>query len=79
MARAARTVLNLTMALLALAVGAPACARSLAGKAELCDACHGVNGIPPDPAMPVIWGQHQAYLYRQIGDLDALATFMAGR
>jgi hypothetical protein len=52
MARAARTVSSLTMALLALAVGAPACAQSLAGKAELCDACHGVNGIPPDPMMP---------------------------
>jgi cytochrome c553 len=55
------------MALLALA-GAPACAQDLVGKAELCDACHGVKGISPDPTMPIIWGQHQAYLYRQINE-----------
>jgi len=54
--------------LLALAAGAAACAQDLAWKAALCDACHGVNGIPPDPMMPVIWGQHQAYLDRQIGE-----------
>jgi cytochrome c553 len=55
------------MALLALA-GAPARAQDLVGKAEVCDACHGVKGITPDPTMPVIWGQHQAYLYRQISE-----------
>jgi cytochrome c553 len=69
MAPAARTVSTAAMAmLLALAAGAPACAQDLAGKAALCDACHGEKGIPPDPMMPVIWGQHQAYLDRQIGE-----------
>src|SRR5262245_18647536 len=68
MTPAARTVSTLTMALLALAAGAPACAQDLALKAELCDACHGVKGIPPDPTMPVIWGQHQAYLNRQMNE-----------
>ena len=69
MAAAARTVSTAAMAmLLALAAGAPACAQDLAGKAALCDACHGENGIPPASTMPVIWGQHQAYLDRQIGE-----------
>ena len=26
------------------------------------------QGSAPDPTMPVIWGQHQAYLYRQISE-----------
>jgi cytochrome c553 len=69
MATAARTDSIAAMAmLLALAAGAPACAQDVVGKAALCDACHGEKGVPPDPTMPVIWGQHQAYLYRQISE-----------
>lgn len=37
-------------------------------KAQLCSACHGENGIPPDKSTPVIWGQHQGYLYLQLRD-----------
>jgi cytochrome c553 len=37
-------------------------------KAQLCAACHGENGIPPDKSTPVIWGQHQGYLYLQLRD-----------
>jgi cytochrome c553 len=36
--------------------------------AQLCAACHGENGIPPDKSTPVIWGQHQGYLYLQLRD-----------
>jgi len=54
--------------ILALAATASACAQDLAAKAALCDACHGQDGKPGDPSMPVIWGQHQAYLIRQIGE-----------
>jgi len=69
MAFAARTVSAATMAILAaLSAGAPACAQDLAGKAALCNGCHGEQGISPDPTMPVIWGQHQTYLYRQIDE-----------
>ena len=69
MAAVARTVSTAAMAmLLALAAGAAARAQDLAAKAALCDACHGEQGIPADPMMPVIWGQHQAYLFRQIGE-----------
>lgn len=53
---------------LALARTASASAQDIAAKAVLCDACHGEKGIPSDSTMPVIWGQHQAYLARQIGE-----------
>ena len=52
---------------LALAATVSAHAQDVVAKAMLCDACHGENGIPSDPTMPVIWGQHQSYLVRQIG------------
>jgi cytochrome c553 len=69
MAAVARTVSTAAIGtLLALAAGAAACAQDLAARAALCDACHGEQGIPADPTMPVIWGQHQAYLFRQIGE-----------
>jgi cytochrome c553 len=38
-------------------------------KAQLCAACHGDKGIPADPkATPVIWGQQQSYLMKQLRD-----------
>lgn len=51
-----------------LAPGVPAYAQDVTVKAAQCDVCHGEMGIPPDPETPVIWGQHQAYLARQIGE-----------
>jgi len=43
-------------------------AEAIEQKAELCNACHGANGIPVDPAIPVIWGQQEGYLYLQLRD-----------
>jgi cytochrome c553 len=40
-------------------------------KAQLCDACHGENGVPQQTDMPVIWGQHQGYLYLQMRDFKS--------
>jgi cytochrome c553 len=37
-------------------------------KAQVCDSCHGENGVPVDAAIPNIWGQHQGYLYLQLRD-----------
>jgi cytochrome c553 len=38
-------------------------------KAQLCAACHGDKGVPSDPkATPVIWGQDQSYLMKQLRD-----------
>jgi len=38
-------------------------------KAQLCAACHGDKGVPTDPkTIPVIWGQEQSYLMKQLRD-----------
>ena len=38
-------------------------------KAQLCATCHGDKGTPADPkTMPVIWGQQQSYLMKQLRD-----------
>ena len=38
-------------------------------KAEACAACHGNNGVPIDPkTIPVIRGQEQSYLMKQLRD-----------
>src|SRR5438093_11970388 len=54
-----------------LAVGiAPAhAADEIEAKAQLCAACHGDKGVPADPkTTPVIWGQEQSYLMKQLRD-----------
>jgi len=43
-------------------------AQSITEKAQACVACHGDNGVPADKSWPVIWGQHQGYLYLQLRD-----------
>jgi cytochrome c553 len=37
-------------------------------KAALCAGCHGENGTPQDPLIPIIWGQKEGYLYLQLRD-----------
>ena len=39
-------------------------------KAALCSACHGANGLPEDPATPIIWGQNEGYLYLEFRDFQ---------
>ena len=44
-------------------------AEELETKARQCAACHGESGVPTDPkAIPVIWGQEQSYLMKQMRD-----------
>ncbi len=40
-------------------------------KIELCTSCHGEAGLPPQPEVPIIWGQHFYYLYVQLRDYKA--------
>jgi cytochrome c553 len=49
----------------------PAIAQSIDDKARACAACHGENGIPADKSWPVIWGQHQGYVYLQLRDFKS--------
>ena len=44
-------------------------ADEIEAKAQMCDACHGANGVPADPkTIPIIWGQQQSYLVKQLRD-----------
>jgi cytochrome c553 len=57
------------IAALALAISPfPVRAQAIEAKAKLCGACHGESGIPQLKTTPMIWGQHQGYLYLQLRD-----------
>jgi cytochrome c553 len=54
---------------LAAALPAALAADEIEAKAQACAACHGDKGVPIDPkTMPVIWGQQQSYLMKQLRD-----------
>jgi cytochrome c553 len=55
------------LAAVPLAAGA-APAVSVETKVDLCASCHGANGLPSDPSVPIIWGQQDAYLRKQLSD-----------
>src|ERR1700722_20311377 len=48
---------------------APVRAGEVETKAQICASCHGESGVPSDPAVPVIWGQNEGYLYLQQCDI----------
>jgi cytochrome c553 len=44
-------------------------ADDIEAKAQTCNACHGANGMPIEPkTIPIIWGQQQSYLMKQLRD-----------
>jgi cytochrome c553 len=45
-------------------------ADAIADKASLCSACHGEKGLPAEPAIPIIWGQTEGYLYLELRDFQ---------
>jgi cytochrome c553 len=53
-----------------LAGATAASADTIEEKAALCDACHGLKGIPEYPTAPIIWGQNAGYLYLQLRDFQ---------
>jgi cytochrome c553 len=48
-------------------------AQSIEEKAQICSACHGENGVPPEQSFPVpaIWGQNLGYLFFQLRDFKS--------
>jgi len=48
-------------------------AQTIEEKAQVCAACHGENGVPPEQAfpVPVIWGQNLGYLFFQLRDFKS--------
>ena len=63
-----RTVM---VALAALVLGAGCALADDAGSPAFCASCHGAAGAPHDITIPVIWGQQQAYLEKQLRDYRA--------
>jgi cytochrome c553 len=51
----------------ALAVPAIA-AEGLEAKLQVCGTCHGQEGVPTDKSFPIIWGQQQSFLMKQLHD-----------
>ena len=59
-------------ALAAISLGAePGWAAPIEAKARLCASCHGGQGLPSDPKVPIIWGQQAAYIKKELGDYRA--------
>lgn len=72
MLRFALPTLHLQLfAVLLTAIPFAVIAQTIEDRAQACAACHGENGIPPDKSWPVIWGQHQGYLYLQLRDFKS--------
>jgi len=60
----------------ALAIGLrsfAAHAQTIEEKAQVCAACHGENGAPPEQSfpVPVIWGQNLGYMFFQLRDFKS--------
>jgi cytochrome c553 len=43
----------------------------IAEQAAVCTTCHGENGMPAEPDIPILWGQEFYYLYVQLKDYKA--------
>jgi cytochrome c553 len=58
---------------LVLALSSVARAQGIEEKAQICGACHGEDGVPPEQAspVPVIWGQNFGYLFIQLRDFKS--------
>ncbi len=51
------------------ALAAPAnAAESIDAKLQICSSCHGANGQPIDTTIPIIWGQTEYFLVKQMHD-----------
>jgi cytochrome c553 len=49
----------------------PGTQREFGAKLLVCTACHGDNGTPRSAAIPIIWGQQEDYLVKQLHDFQS--------
>lgn len=50
-------------------LGVPAnAAEEIESRLQVCSTCHGQNGVPIANNIPIIWGQQQSYLVKQLHD-----------
>src|SRR5580692_1352514 len=50
---------------------APTGEREYGAKLLVCASCHGEKGGPQNPTIPVIWGQQENYLVKQLHDFES--------
>jgi cytochrome c553 len=50
---------------------APTGEREFGAKMLVCNTCHGAKGVPHNPTIPVIWGQQENYLAKQMHDFQS--------
>jgi cytochrome c553 len=50
---------------------APTGEREYGAKLLVCAICHGEKGVPKNPMIPVIWGQQENYLLKQLHDFES--------
>lgn len=43
----------------------------LSAKLLVCNTCHGADGLPRSASAPIIWGQQEAYLLKQMRDFQS--------
>jgi cytochrome c553 len=48
----------------------PTMQREFGAKLLVCNTCHGDNGVPKGPSIPIIWGQQENYLLKQLRDFE---------
>lgn len=70
---AAGVVRLLILTLMAFTLGGTSAvvAQDLDEKISFCDTCHGKDGRPIEPNIPIIWGQEFYYLYVQLKDFKS--------
>ena len=49
----------------------PSTDREFSAKLAVCNECHGVDGVRRIATIPVIWGQHENYLVKQLHDFES--------
>jgi cytochrome c553 len=52
------------------AVPDPGMQREFGAKLLVCNTCHGDRGVPKGPSIPIIWGQQENYLVKQLQDFQ---------
>jgi cytochrome c553 len=52
------------------AIQDPSTDREFSAKLSVCNACHGMNGVCINATIPVIWGQQENYLVKQLHDFE---------
>ena len=53
------------------AIPSPSSQAEFGAKLLVCNACHGENGAPKNATIPVLWGQQESYLAKQLHDFQS--------